>query len=110
MLYIGLSGGPFKSRYYSHIKSFKNEKYEKETELSKFIWHLKRKKETFTINWSILKKSNTNRRDSDQCNLCMDEKIEILRMKGELINKRSEVISTCRHNKKPPNRAKIKAK
>ena len=42
--YIGLSGGDFKSRYNNHNKSFRHQKHEKETALSKYIWELKRKK------------------------------------------------------------------
>ena len=41
--YIGLMETPFKDRYRNHVKSFNNEKYQKETELSKYIWELKDK-------------------------------------------------------------------
>ena len=41
--YIGLSGGKFKTRYNNHNKSFKHEKYENETELSKTVWSLNKK-------------------------------------------------------------------
>ena len=44
-----------------------------------------------------MRQSNINMRESGQCNLCLDEKIEILKLKGNAINKRSEIISTCRH-------------
>ena len=35
--YIGMTGNSFKTRYYNHIKSFKNKRYKNETELSKYI-------------------------------------------------------------------------
>ncbi len=38
---IGLSGGNFKERF-NNTKSFKNEKYKKETELYKYVWDLKK--------------------------------------------------------------------
>ena len=44
--------------------------------------------------------ANINMHENGQCNLCLDEKIEILKLKGSAINKRSEIISTCRHRKK----------
>ncbi|PIK60592.1 hypothetical protein BSL78_02528, partial [Apostichopus japonicus] len=47
-------------------------------------------------------------RRSGQCNLCIDEKLCILLSKNpHLLNKRSEFISKCRHNRlKPMNRAR----
>jgi hypothetical protein len=95
--YIGLTGNTFKERYNNHTKSFKHKKYEKETELSKYIWTLKRKHKNYTIKWDIIKKTNTGKRKSGQCNLCLEEKLQILK-NNNIINKRSELISKCRHN------------
>ena len=36
-LYIGMAGGTFKERYNNYNKSFRHVKYEKETELSKYV-------------------------------------------------------------------------
>ena len=107
-IYIGLTGNTFKERFNSHQKSFRQVKYEKETELSKYVWQLKKKKSDFEINWEIVKQSNTERRQSGQCNLCIEEKLEILNhnTSTNILNKRSELISKCRHLRKPPNRAK----
>ena len=38
--YVGLAGKTFKERYNNHTKSFRNKKYAKETELSKYVWDL----------------------------------------------------------------------
>ena len=35
--YIGMTANAFKSRFYNHKKSFKDVRYENETELSKYI-------------------------------------------------------------------------
>ena len=43
-VYIGNTGDTFKSRYNNHTLTFRMEKYSKRTELSKYIWSLKRKK------------------------------------------------------------------
>ena len=41
--YIGLTSTIFKERHNNHNKSFNHEKYENETELSKYVWKLKKK-------------------------------------------------------------------
>ena len=57
--YIGMTGNSFKTRYYNHIKSFKNKRYKNETEFSKYIWKLKGKEIEHTITWKKLRQSNT---------------------------------------------------
>lgn len=42
--YYGPSEGQFNFRYKNHKKSFKNQNYENDTELSKYIWELKGQK------------------------------------------------------------------
>ena len=93
-------------RYRNHIKSFTHEKYSNETELSKHIWHLKQNKTDFTIKWSITKKSISYTGGSKRCNLCLEEKLNILKEKDNcLLNKRSEIISVCQHK----NRFQVKS-
>ena len=83
-----------KERYRNHIKSFTHKKYSNETELSKHVCHLKQNKTDFTIKWSIVKKSISYTGESKRCNLCLDEKITILKEKNNcLLNKRSEIVS-----------------
>ena len=112
MFYVGLSGGKFKYRLGNHKKSFKHEKYEKDTALSKYVWSLKRKNIEYSINWEILYKSNISTRRSGNCNLCLQEKLSILQAKksnpSTCLNKRSELVSKCRHGYKPPDRGKKK--
>ena len=106
--YFGLTGGPFKDRYRNHTKSFRHGKYENETELSKYIWGLKRKGVNYELRWDIIKRSNLKKRKSGMCNLCMEEKLIMATNKGNTINRRSELITKCRHNnrsKKPPDRS-----
>ena len=97
--YVGLTGNTFKDRYNSHQYLFRHKSGRKSTELSKYVWNLKDKGINYEIQWEIIKQSNISMRESGQCNLCLDEKIEILKLKGSAINKRSEIISTCRHRK-----------
>ena len=48
-------------------------------ELSKYVWKLKKKNTTFSITWKIISHSMTKRRLSNQCNLCLAEKYQILK-------------------------------
>ena len=54
------------------------------------------------IEWSILKKSNTPNSFDGRCSLCLEEKTQIMMFKlpEKLLNKRSELISRCRHKAK----------
>ena len=92
--YIGMTPSTFKERYRNQIKSFRHKKYSNETELSKHIWYLKQNKTDFTIKWSIIKKSISYTGGSKRCNLCLEEKLNILKEKDNcLLNKRS----ACQH-------------
>ena len=98
-----MTGNSFKRRYYNHIKSFKNKRYKNETELSKYTWKLKEKKVEHTITWKKLRQSNTCQRRSWLCNLCIEEKVEILLSQAKpstQLDSRFEV-STCRHMSPP---------
>ena len=96
--YIGMTSNTFKERYRNHIKSFNHKKYSNETELSKYVWHLKENNTDYTIKWSIIKNSISYTGGSKRCNLCLEEKLSILKEKSKyLLNKRSEIVSACHH-------------
>ena len=99
-VYLGTAEDDFKQRYYNHKKSFRNRKYATETSLSKHIWEMKDK---HSINpnlmWCIVKSVPGYSNISKRCMLCLHEKYEILNYpdQEELLNKRSELVSKCRH-------------
>ena len=96
--YIGMAANSFKQRYSNHLKSFRNEKYAKQMELSKHIWDLKRKNMPFSLTWSVLNRAATYSARGKRCNLCLEEKLMILKAdKRNSLNKRAEIISKCRH-------------
>ena len=97
--YVGMTGNSFKTRYYNHITSFKNKRYKNETELSKYIWKLREKEVEHTITWKKLRQSNTSHRGSGLCNLCLEEKVEIILNQGKQFTqlKRKFKVPTCRH-------------
>ena len=94
-----MTGNHFKTRYYNHLKSFKNKRCKNETKLSKYILELKEKEVEHTITWKKLRQSNTCQQQSGLCNLCLKEKVEILLSQAKpskQLNCRFEV-STCSH-------------
>ena len=52
-VYLGLSETPFKDRYRNHVKEFNNEIHYYKTELSKYVWDLKRNNKEPHITWTI---------------------------------------------------------
>ena len=100
-IYIGMTEGEFKTRFNNHVLSFNHKKYSTKTALSQYIWELKEKKLKYTINWRILKRATACNSGSKYCSLCTAEKLCILFAdKRFLLNKRSELISKCRHDNK----------
>ena len=98
-----MTGNSIKTKYYNHIKSVKSKRYKDETELSKNVWKLKEKEVEHTITWKKLRQANTCQRRSGLCNLCLEEKVEILHSQVKSptqLNRRFEM-STCRHVSPP---------
>ena len=99
--YIGCCETEFKTRYNNHRSSFNNKKKVNATELSKLIWNIKDKKIQYNITWSIICNSRSYKSGSKKCNLCLSEKLSILQAEqNSLLNKRSELVSKCRHKNK----------
>jgi hypothetical protein len=100
-MYVGISEPPFKTRLGNHKRDCNNKSYEKTTELSKEVWKIKDRGFTPTIKWRIIKQLPAYNPESKKCQLCLGEKVEILeRDPANLLNKRSELVSTCRHKNK----------
>ena len=99
--YYGLSKGEFKLRYRNHTSSFRNKKYSKSSELAKYIWHLKDRNKQYEVAWSVVSRANACRCGTRRCNLCTTEKLLIAQSDPlTTLNKRSEIISKCRHENK----------
>ena len=100
-IYYGITETKFKQRYAKHIKYFREEKHQSDTELSNELWSIKNNNYTPNIVWEILRKHRTYNPNTKRCSLCLNEKLEIARYKGRnLLNKRSEIINKCRHRNK----------
>ena len=99
-VYLGTAEGGFKKRFYGNRKLFNNKGSANDTTLSKYIWELKETSNSSpTLVWSIAKKVPPYSNISKKCLLCLHEKLEIINYPRpeELLNKRSELISRCRH-------------
>ena len=96
--YYGISDTPFKERYENHKKSFRHKEYSTETDLAKYCWELKDKGAVPTVNFSIAKRVK-GKSLINNCSSCLSEKLFIIRNLDNvnMLNKKSEFISKCRH-------------
>ena len=99
--YVGISEPPWKQRFRNHERDCNNEDYATTTELSKEVWKIKKKGFIPNVTWRIIKQIPAYNPATKRCMLCIGEKMEILeRDPKNLLNQRSELISTCRHRNK----------
>ena len=100
-IYYGVSETAFKLRYTNHKKTLNNVKYRTDAELSNEYWNIISAKKTSNISWEILGTHKSYNHSSKRCLLCLDEKPAIALHKDDnMLNKRSEIISKCRHRNK----------
>ncbi len=96
--YIGLTATTFKKRFSNHKQSFNDRNKRFNTQLSKYVWELKDQERDFIINWRIVTKAQPYSNITKRCNLCLAEKYYIINKPAmATLNKRSELISKCRH-------------
>ena len=92
-VYYGTSEGGFKSRYNNHTKSVRHRECINETELSKHVWNVK--------DHGLHKKASPYQCGSKRCDLFLSEKVSFICADlDSLLNKRTELISKCRHRNK----------
>ena len=99
--YFGLADTTFKERYRNHIRDFKHEKYENSTELAKYLWQLRSDNISFSFKWTIITKLYGSPNPL-LCKLYLTEKLWIINYLNDenMLNKKSELLSRCRHFKK----------
>ena len=103
VIYIGSTEGDFKQRLYQHKSDMKHEKNRNKTTLTKYFWDLKDKGVSAEIEWEILKKCKKYESGEKKCDVCLSEKLEILkgkRRKERMLNKRNELMYKCPHKRK----------
>ena len=102
-IYIGSTEGSFKQRYTQHKSDIKNERGKNKTTLSKYMWDMKERRKHAEIEWSILKKCKKYTSGSRRCDVCLSEKLEILKAVktgDKMLNVRSELMYKCPHRRK----------
>ena len=99
--YYGTSKATFKHHHSNHTRDFKHVKYQRSTELAKYIWQLKSNSTNNSTKWSITSKVY-GYANSLSCKLCLMEKYWIIKHFDDpsLSNKKSERISKCRYQNK----------
>ena len=81
--------------------SFRHTKHRNSTELSKHVWSRKDNNIDYSISWCIISSSSSYNSSSKRCNLCLKEKFLIIcRPDLSSLNKRNELVSSCRHRNK----------
>lgn len=101
--YIGCTAQTMKKRQYAHRDSFKYENKKNGSRISQYIWELRNSgisMDNINIEWSVLDRATAYRNGTRKCNLCLTEKYHIITSPLDLINKRTEFISKCRHENK----------
>ena len=100
--YNGLIENTFKDQFYKHRNSFKYKSKANSTESSKHFWEMNEKKgiEKPIMHWSVIDHVKPYQNGFKRCNLCLKEKYHILKSPFNLINKRSDLASKCRHENK----------
>ena len=96
--YTGLTALTFKERFNGHQYSMRHRSHRNSTALSKYVWSLKDKNTDFNIRWSVRRRATAYQNTTRMCNLCLAEKLEIIKAdKKRSLNKRTELVSKCRH-------------
>ena len=101
--YIGCTAQTMKKRQYAHRDSFKYKNKKNGSRISQYIWELRNSgisMDNINIEWSVLDRATAYRNGTRKCNLCLTEKYHIITSPLDLINKRTEFISKCRHENK----------
>ena len=93
-----MTQGAFKTRYSNHCHSFKTPNKKNATTLSQYIWD-KKLNPSPDIKWEILKKCSTYKPGMSCCDLCLSEKLAILKNSTNPlnINKRNDIGTKCLH-------------
>ena len=102
-LYTGATEPPWKERYGNHKCSFEKSYRRSESSLSSYVWKLKDDGHGWNVSWSLDTKSFPYRCGTRKCDLCLTEKLVILRNareKKNTLNTRSEIMNKCRHTLK----------
>ena len=98
--YIGSTESTFKQRWYGHKSDMTHSDNRGKTTLATYFWNCKDSGEQPTIKWSIVKKCKKYKCGTRKCDICLTEKLCILKSKEPLLNRKSELMGRCPHMRK----------
>ena len=100
-VYYGNCEIKFKLRYTNHKKSFNHRNHKSDTDLSNNFWKIKDHERSTNITWEILGRHQAYNTSSKRCSLRLNKKLKIaLHRNNNMLNRRTEILSTCRHKNK----------
>ena len=101
MEYLGIAATEFKFRFNNYTSSFKNEDKGQSTTLSTYFWKMKKKGRNPKVSFKLLRVVPSFTPEMGRCALCSAEKLAILKADPrKTLNKRTEIMATCRHKRK----------
>ena len=97
--YTGCTDRKFKERHYEHTADMKKRENSKRTSMATYIWTKKDSGVGIkSVKWEVLKKCHSYIAGGDKCDVCLSEKLAILKQKDpRSLNKRSELMNKCLH-------------
>ena len=99
--YIGLTENQFKGRERYHHHTFQNEEKNSSTQLSNYMWYLKKEKNNIAnITYSGIERTYPYKNGNKRCPLCLAEKYHVIFQPFKKLNRRIEMVSKCRHENK----------
>ena len=106
--YIGLTANAIKQRICGHRQSFREEAKKNASTLATFVWDNNLNKDDNgnaaepKITWSILKNCHVYTAGQKVCDLCLSEKLFLIKAAGDPknINKRNDIANRCVHKQK----------
>ena len=99
--YFGTAEGEFKLCYNNHTMSFRHKKHVNNTELSKYLWKLKKENIDYNLQWSIKAYGSLYKCGTRKHDLRLAEKTIIARSdQKKLLNKWTGLVSICRRRNK----------
>ena len=101
MEYLGIAATEFKLRFNNYNASFRNEEYGQSTTLKTYFWKMKNQGKNPKVSFQLLRVVPSFTPESGRCALCSAEKLAILKADPrKTLNKRTEIMATCRHRRK----------
>ena len=98
---LGVLNYLLRKRFRNHIKEFSHKKYRNSTEFSKYVWQLKDANITSIVTWKVVAKAFSDTKINFS-KLCLTGKVFMINALNDtqFLNKKSELINTCRHQNK----------